>query len=129
MSFRSQFWQIVRFLVAGSIGLALYFFMLYALTDWLKIWYILSAIIASLANFLVNFILQKFWTFKNREKKDVPRQIRNYFILGVATFLSNLLGLYLLVEYAHLYYLIAQALVTVVQTFFSFIFTRRIFAS
>lgn len=118
----------VRFLSAGGVGLLLYYATLYLLTDLAGVWYIASALIASVVNYGSNFLLQKFWTFKNRDVENIPRQASAYAVLFVFISLSNLFLLYVLVEYVHLMYLVAQVPVTIVLTIISYVVTARIFA-
>jgi putative flippase GtrA len=89
----------------------------------------MSAIGAFVLNNVVNFLIQKFWTFKSNDTGAVPRQLSLYFVMGVCFLVANTLLLYLLVEYVHLYYLIAQLILTILLTIVSFVITRRIFAN
>ncbi len=120
--------QALRFISAGAVGVLLYFFILYALTDWLDVWYLASAIVASVVNWASNFILHKHWTFESHGLRNVRRQMGFYGLLMAALFFLNTALLYVLVEYAHLWYLGAQVIVTVVLTVISFVVSRVIFA-
>ncbi len=129
MGFLSQLPQIRRFLSAGGVGVLLYYLILYFLTDVVGVWYLASAVTASVVNYVSNFILQKFWTFENRGTRNIHEQAGKYAIMVAALFMANLLLLYLLVEYARLWYLAAQVIVTVFLTVISYSVSRRIFAS
>lgn len=120
--------RIMRFLSAGGLGVSLYYLVLYTFTDLFGMWYIASAIIASLANWISNFVLQKYWTFHNKETRDIRRQAVSYAVMAAVLFVSNLLLLYALVEYAHIWYLGAQLIVTVALTVASYFVTSRIFS-
>ncbi|MDP2684691.1 MAG: GtrA family protein [bacterium] len=123
-----QLWsQILRFSIAGSFGLILYYLTLYALTDLVGVWYLLSAIIASIVNYSSNFLLHKFWTFKNKNLQGVHRQIGKYLALSLSLVISNLGLLYILVEYFQLWYLGAQAILTIIGGMISFLIIRLIF--
>jgi dolichol-phosphate mannosyltransferase len=129
MGFWPQFWQIVRFLCAGGAGVVLYYLILYTFTDLFKMWYILSAIFASIVNYVTNFILQRSWTFRNKGTKRIRRQASQYVILVGSIFVANLGLLYILVEYTHLHYLIAQVIVTGILTIISYLVSQRIFTT
>src|SRR3989344_1307889 len=124
-----RLFEIMRFLAAGSIGVMLYYTLLYALTDLAGVWYMLSAVIASVVNWTSNFILQKFWTFGDRGTQGMHRQAGQYSFLAGGLFAGNLALLYLLVEYARLWYLGAQVIVTMILTVISYFVSRRIFAT
>lgn len=119
----------MRFLSAGGLGVLLYYLILYVLTDVMGIKYIISAVIASVANFSLNFVLQKFWTFKSKNTKDIYSQISKYAIMTIAIFIINLLLLYVLVEYVHFWYLFAQLLITILLTVMSYFVSRLIFTN
>ena len=121
--------RIIRFLSAGGVGVLLYYLIIYTLTDLLGLWYIASALIASVVNWSSNFILQKFWTFDNRITKNIRQQARKYAVMATGMFVANLLLLYTLVEFVHFWYLGAQVIVTVLLTIASYYITSRIFSS
>ena len=122
-----RIFEIIRFLVAGIIGVCLYYSLLYFLTERLCLWYIFSAAFASLANFASNFIFQKFWTFKNKDRKNIRGQAGKYAVLCVSLFSLNLAFLYALTEYVHLWYIAAQIPTSAVLTATSYYFSQKIF--
>ena len=121
--------MVFRFLLAGIPGVFMYYVLLYTLTDLLGMWYMTSAIIASVVNVASNFLLQKFWTFGDRDTAGVHRQAGQYIALFASLFFGNLLILYVLIESAHLWYMAAQVVSTVVITSISYFVSRRIFAA
>lgn len=126
---KSPLWQIIRFGLVGILAVGLYYGILYALTEFLHVWYLLSAIIAYVFNISSNFILHKYWTFKNKDKQKVRKQILWYFVLCISFFIINTVSLYILVEIIHLYYLHAQIILTVILSITSYFLTKRIFAN
>ena len=125
----SQLSQVMRFLSAGGLGVLLYYLILYTLTDVVGVWYMVSAVIASIVNCSSNFILQKFWTFENKDAKNIHWQAGKYAIMVASLFLANLFLLYVLVKYVHLWYLAAQVIITILLTVISYLVSRRIFAN
>ena len=118
--------QIIRFLSAGGLGLALYYIALYVLTDVFKVWYLLSATIASVLNYSFNFLIHKFWTFQNKDVLKIYQQAGKYLALVICIIITNLLLLYVLVEYIHLWYIAAQVIVTIFLTIISYYVSRKI---
>jgi dolichol-phosphate mannosyltransferase len=119
----------VRFISSGAIGVLLYYATLYALTEFMGVWYLASAIAASLLNLSSNFILHKVWTFESMGFQNVHREAMKYGVMAALFIILNLVFLYALVEWGGLWYLAAQVLVTVVLTISSFFLSRRIFAA
>jgi dolichol-phosphate mannosyltransferase len=117
----------VRFCIAGGVGVVAYYAILYGFTEYLGVWYVASAIVAAIVNTASNFVLQKFWAFKDREMAVVGRQIVMYIIMSVLFVVGNALSLYLMVQCLHMWYIGAQMILTVVITVISFVISRRIF--
>lgn len=120
--------QPARFVGAGSLGVMLYYITLYVLTEFGGVWYIASALIASLLNITSNFVLQKIWTFENATFRGVRRQVLQYSCMVGAFFCLNLAGLYALVQFLGMWYMAAQVILTAVITVLSFYISRRIFS-
>jgi len=57
---------------------------------------------------MVSFLLQKFWTFKDHSQDKIHIQVPLYLGLAILGLALNSSLLYVLVEYAHLYYVTAQ---------------------
>jgi len=119
----------VRFCIAGAAGVAAYYGALYGLTEYLRVWYVWSAVVGFVLNTGLNFVLQKFWTFQNKEMHMVGRQLVLYVAMTIFLLVSNTLSLYLMVRCLHMWYIEAQMILTVVISILSFIISGRIFKS
>jgi putative flippase GtrA len=117
----------VRFCLGGAVGVIAYYITLYCLTEYLKVWYIVSAVIAFVVNYGLNFMIQKFWTFNDKDIATFRKQMALYFTMAICLLIGNTTFLYLMVEFLHLWYMLAQVMLTVVFTTLSFIVSRRIF--
>jgi len=117
--------RIGRFLVSGGLATLVNLGLLYVLTDWVGVWYLISAIISFAAAFFVSFTLQKFWTFEDRSREGMHFQAGLFFLVATLNLGLNTFFLYLLVEYAALHYLLAQIIVSAfiaVENFFIYRF-------
>ncbi|OGF82495.1 hypothetical protein A3B18_00760 [Candidatus Giovannonibacteria bacterium RIFCSPLOWO2_01_FULL_46_13] len=119
--------QVMRFYVAGAAGVIAYYAALYGLTEYLGVWYVTSAVVGFTLNTGLNFTLQKFWTFQNKETHMVSRQLVRYVAMLVSLLIGNTVFLYLMVEYLQMWYIGAQVILTVVISILSFIISIRIF--
>lgn len=122
----SRLWRIVRFCIAGAAGVTTYYTALYCLTEYLGVWYVYSSIVGFILNQAVNFTLQKFWTFKNTDKK-APKQAVQYFVMGVSLLGANTMLLYILVDRFHVWYVGAQLGLTIGLTVVSYLVSGKIF--
>lgn len=100
---------------------------LYILTEFMHVWYVLSAVIMAIFNSAVNFTIQKFWTFENKDMTKVHKQATLYFAMGAVFMPANAGLLYVLVEYLHIYYMLAQVILTILFSIASYFITQKIF--
>ncbi len=119
--------RIFRFIVSGTAGAAVHLGLLYSLTEYGKLWYLYSAIIAFLFAFAVSFSLQKFWTFQCDDVAKIRRQLPLHLSLAIINLGLNTLLIYVLVESFNLWYMLAQVIVSILIAFETFFALRRIF--
>ena len=126
---KKRFLEIVRFCFGGATGVLGAYITLYVLTEYIGLWYLYSSIIAYITNQLVNFIIQKFWTFKNKDSKAIPKQLGLYLGIAFIYFLTNTGIMYVFVDYCHMYYILSQIILTVVLSISSYLTTKMILAN
>ncbi len=119
--------RVGRFLIVGSLSVATYYALLYGLTEFAGVWYIASATVAFVGYYFVNFLSQKYWTFKNKDRKSLNRQLVLYTFMAAGNWIINTGLLYVLVEYLHLHYLVAQAILTVLVSVLAYFGFKYIF--
>lgn len=120
--------KVLRYLVSGGTAAFAHLGTLYLLTEFLGLWYLAANTWAFLLGLVVSFSLQKLWTFKDTRTTGVHHQAFWYALVQMVSLGVDTVGLYLLVEYVHLWYLAAQFMLLVgiaVGNFF--IFNKVIF--
>ena len=128
--------KLARYLVSGAAAAVVSLGLLFILTDLFGLWYLYGSTIAFSLSVIVSFTLQKLWTFKNHEmhSKIVGTQAFFYTALAVVNLFLNAGIIFLLVEYASTWHILAQAmsgLLIAVSSFFAYhlIFRTPIFES
>jgi len=117
--------QLCRFIIAGGTALVVNLIALYALTDLLHIYYLLSTVFAFLIAFCVSFTLQKFWTFRDRSSDQLHVQLPLYLGMQVGNLALNAFFMYAFVEYLHIWYILSQAIIALGLAIISFFINRR----
>lgn len=102
--------EFIKFAFVGLIGTFINLVILYSFTEFLKIYYLLSAVFAFVAAATSNFILNKIWTFKEEIKHKFLGKYLKFFLVSVIALLVNLLFLYLFTEFFKIYYMVSQVL-------------------
>ena len=121
---------IIKYIISGGLAAVVNLATLAALTEYAHLHYLTSAVLSFVVAFFVSFLLQKFWTFQNTERGDMHLQMIAYLTVSVVNLGINTLLIYLLVEVAHLWYLLAALVAGAIIALWSFFIYRRvIFAS
>lgn len=133
---KKSFWkeislQFRKFAAVGLIGSIINIIILYILTDFLNIYYIVSAVCAFVISMTHNFILNKIWTFKEKfghigkNTKKTIKQYGKYFVASISVLCVNLIFLYIFVEYIGLHYLLAQIIAIILVAILNFAINRK----
>ena len=115
-----------KYYAVGASGVLVNLGLLFYLTEYVRLWYFLSYALAISASITSNFILNKFWTF--RDSLNSQRTIVMYVkfvsvsLLGMAIQLGTV---YLLVESLSVYYMLAALVSISIAGVINFIINRR----
>jgi len=118
--------QTIKYFMVGGTGVVVNLGLLYFLTDFIGIWYILSQGIAVSLAITNNFFLHRYWTFKKEitESKTLERYTK-FFIVSVVGMAIQLGLTFLLVENYAMYYLYAAVLSISVASVFNYSINRK----
>lgn len=119
--------QFLKFCFVIVLLAGIYYGLLYGLTEFAHVWYLASSVVASAAHGALKFLLLKFWTFENRDLARVHHQLGYFLGMGALNFGLNTLGLYVLVQYYGMWYLEAQAILTLLLSIGVLFFSCLIF--
>ena len=117
--------QILKFGVVGVIATIIDFAVLYLLTDFIHINYLISSIISFTVSVIVNYILSIKWVFEVNHKQT-KKDFIIFVVLSVIGLGINSLIMYLMVDKLHIYYMLTKVFATAVVMVYNFI-TRKIF--
>jgi dolichol-phosphate mannosyltransferase len=115
-----------KYYAVGASGILVNLGLLYYLTEYVGLWYFLSYALAISVSITSNFILNKFWTF--RDSIDSQKTIVMYgkfvsvSLVGMAIQLGSV---YVLVESLTVYYMLAALISICIAGAINFIINRR----
>ncbi len=119
------FKQLFRFGIVGFTAFLIDAGLLYVLTEFVHIHYLISSVISFIVSLAYNYILSIFWVF-DVKKKQTYKEVLLFAILSVIGLGINQLVMYLGVDLLHIYYMLCKVLATIVVMIYNFI-TRKIF--
>jgi putative flippase GtrA len=116
--------QIFKYALVGGVAFALDFSMLFVLTEYLHLYYILSATVAFIAGLLCNYVLSVKWVFNERALSNKVAEFLVFSLIGVIGLLLNDGMIWSLTEVGKLHYLESKICAAAVVFFWNF-FARR----
>ncbi len=109
---------ILKYGTVGAASAVVDFGILFILTDWLGVYYLVSATISFIVAALVNYILNRNWTFRSNGQRR--KQVPIFIAIAVLGILLNNNIMYVCVEHWHLHYLWAKVIAAAIVTFWNF---------
>jgi putative flippase GtrA len=100
---------VIKYFVFAGVATVVDLSILFILTEFFSVYYILSAGIAYSAGMLTNFTLNKFLTFENNDTQ-YAKQFSKFFIIALIGLGLNQLIIYLLVENFEIWYMFARVI-------------------
>jgi dolichol-phosphate mannosyltransferase len=117
---KALIFQFFKFGVVGAIGTVINLIVLYSFTEYLGIYYMISAIAAFVVAATSNFIFNKIWTFREVLAESIIKKYVKFFIVSVIALVVNLLLLYTFTEFLGLYYIISQIIAIIITFLINF---------
>ncbi len=100
--------QFLKFATVGVFNTLINMSVLFVLTEFFHIYYILSAIFAFIVAVTNSFIWNKIWTFKEKLNDRFIKKYPKFLTISVLALLVNLSLLYILTEFLGIHYLVSQ---------------------
>ncbi len=120
--------KILKYILAGSTAVLINLAVLYAMVEFLHLWYLIGAIISFVFGLCTSYTLQKFWTFKDTNTQNIQIQFLSFTILALLMLGLNTLLIYFFVDILHIWYLLAQASSSLLIALINYnVFNRVIF--
>ena len=89
---------------------------LYICTEFIGIYYVISAAIASSLGAIVGFIILRFWAFE-RTDKPWKKQAIKYAVTSAIILLANVAGIYVFTEFVGTQYMISKVIISLLVGF------------
>ena len=116
----------VKYYIVGASGILVNLGLLYVLTEFVGLWYILSYVVAISVSITTNFIFNKLWTFSDSLKSQKAIVMYMKFVGVSLVGMGIQLGsTFLLVENLSIYYMIAALISIGIASTINFIINRR----
>lgn len=121
-----KYFKYVKYIVSGSTAALTNIALLYVLTEYGHIYYLLSAAVAFIFSVMVSFVLQKYWTFGDTARAGMERQALLYLAVSLVNLGLNTLLLYMFVEFLHMWYVVAAIVASAIMAVITFFIYRYV---
>lgn len=121
-----HFRQVRNFLIVGCTVTLADFVLLRVLTENAGMWYLASAALSFTISTMINYLLSMKFVFKGRQGRSRGEEFAVFAALNLIGLGLTTLLMWLFVDKAGLYYMLAKVFVTGIVMFWSF-FSRKIF--
>jgi len=118
-----------RFFTVGASGLAVNYVVSYLLSNLVpNIWYIQATLVGILVSISSNFILNKIWTFEDRDfsLRHFFRQYSLFLALCSLGAIVQLSLVFVFVEYSHTPYAVSLIIAVIIASFSNFLLNKKI---
>jgi putative flippase GtrA len=102
--------------VASSVASALDYGTLFFLAEICHVWYVLATATGALTGAIVNFIINRHWSFQ-ASHLHWRKQAQRYALVSTGSLLLNTSGVYLVTEYGRVHYAVSVILVSLAVGF------------
>lgn len=110
-----------KFSLVGIINTSIHLSLLYVLTEFFSIWYLLSSFLAFLVALTNSFIMNTLWTFKKNIKHKTINKYTKFLTISIIAAILNLFLLYVFTEFVGLWYMISQIIAIIFTLMINFI--------
>ena len=123
---KKLFSQIIKFGFVGGAAFVIDAGLLFLLTEFCGIHYLISGMISFTASVIYNYILSVKWVFDAKKDANKTQEFIVFIVLSVIGLGINQLFMWLFVDMMHIYYMLSKIIATVIVMVYNFI-TRKIF--
>jgi putative flippase GtrA len=120
------FVQIIRYFISGGIAATVDFGLLYLLTEFLGLYYLLSAVISFSVGLLITYLFSVTWIFNQRRISNRWIELLVFSVIGVVGLLLTYLFMQYFTEVIKLHYMLSKVLTTIIVFFWNFLTKRFI---
>lgn len=118
--------QIVKFGLVGGIAFLLDYGVLYVLTEFVGVHYLVSGMISFTVSVIFNYIMSVKWVFDENVKQDKKVQFVVFIVLSAIGLGINQVIMWGLVDYLAIHYMLSKIFATGVVMVYNFV-SRKVF--
>jgi len=113
--------QFFRYIIVGGLAFIVDFSSLFIFTEYLGIYYLISAALAFILGLIINYYLSVSWVFDKRTLNNRTLEFSVFTAIGIVGLGLNEIFMWFFTEELKLYYLISKIISAIIILFWNFI--------
>lgn len=122
----NSYFQFIKYFFASGIALFADISILFILTEYFNVYYIVSATISFLAGIAITYIFSKLYIFTKTKIYNKINEFTVFLVIGIIGLILNNIFLYIFTEYFGIYYMLSKIFVIIVTYLWNY-FARKKF--
>lgn len=118
--------QIMKFTIVGGLSFIVDAGILYLLTRFLNIYYLLSSLLSFVIALIFNYILSMKYVFINKKEIGRSKEFIIFVVLSVIGLLINELIMWIGVDFAKIHYMLTKIIATAIVMIWNFVSKKMI---
>lgn len=121
-----KYGKIIRYLISGSTAALVNMGVLFVSVEYFQLWYIIASSVAFVFGVITSYSMHKFWTFKDKNTEGMHLQFFQFTGFALLMLGLNALLMYVLVDLAGVWYMLAQFINIVLTSVLNFTFFNKV---
>lgn len=117
--------QIMKFGVVGVIAFFIDYGILCFLTEICGVYYLLSSMFSFIVSVIFNYLASMKYVFSGREGMNKYKEFAIFIILSIIGLGINQLGMWIMVDILHIFYMISKIFVTALVMVWNFVSRKK----
>lgn len=115
------FLEFIRYIIVGGISFLADYLLLWVLTEFLKVYYLISSAISFIFGLIINYTLSIQWVFNKRKLNSKNKEFIFFTLIGIAGLVLNQLSMWIFTEKLKIFYMYSKLISATIVLFFNFI--------
>lgn len=118
--------EFIKFMIVGAVGTVVNLGLLFILTEYFDLFYLVSSAIAIETSIISNFIFNDVWTFKQDKEKRFIKRALYYQVISLCSLAIQLIVVFILTDSFNIYYVLSGFIGIGVSFMLNFILNKYI---
>lgn len=112
--------QFIKYFLVAGIAFAVDYTLLYIFTEFLQVYYLVSAIVSFAVGIVISYNLSVQWVFNTRNLDNRMQEFLVFLFIGIIGLVLNIVIIYMFTSFIHFHYMFSKIISTAFVYFWNF---------